>query len=400
MPSHAKRRIALIGMPIIPEGQESIFSGLLRYAKERGSWQYIFSSEATVDAIRFLRKVNCDGAVVRLLTKEMAREARRLSFPMVNVSSWLEKTGIPRVSQDNVAIGRLAAEHLLQRGFRRFACVICPGGYYVRARAEGFQKALVRAGFPCALHTIKAHFAAVSRPQEITQADLLGLESWLVQLQTPVGLFWTEDHLGEQLLRACRHTGRRVPQDIAVVSAPNRAIYCEAFDPAMSSVSSPEEEVGYLAASWLDRLMAHEKMPDLQELLPPTHVVARKSSDTFAVDDPSVSSALHFIFEHVEEGINASEVISRLDLPRRTFYRAFEAATGQSPQGFIQSRRVQVAIDLLRLEPDLSLQEVAMQCGFRDRNRMNLTITKTTGKSPQAWREADGGLPQDRTAPT
>ena len=155
----------------------------------------------------------------------------------------------------------------------------------------------------------------------------------------------------------------------------------------MSSVNSPEEEVGFLAANWLDRLMAGEKMPASHHKVPPTHVEARKSSDTFAVDDPIVARALGHIFKHVGEGLNASELIGNLNLPRRTFYRMFEAATGQSPQGFIQKRRVQITLDLLSKDVDLSLNEVAMRCGFRDRNRMNLTLLKFTGTSAPAWRE-------------
>ena len=387
MSAKTKRRIALIGLPITSQEDESIFDGLVRYAGTSGAWQYVLSAESTVDAFRFLRKANCDGAIVRVLNKEMAREAKKLPFPAINVSSWLEKPGIPTVCRDDAMIGRLAAEHLLQAGFRRFACVICPGGFYVRARAEGFQKTVEKAGFPCAMHTMKAHYGDIAHPQRITPADLSGLQAWLAQLQMPVGLFWTEDHLGEQLLRSCQKSGLRVPQDMAVVSAPNRMSLCEASAPPMSSVNSPEEEVGFLAANWLDRLMAGEKMPASHHKVPPTHVEARKSSDTFAVDDPIVARALGHIFKHVGEGLNASELIGNLNLPRRTFYRMFEAATGQSPQGFIQKRRVQITLDLLSKDVDLSLKEVAMRCGFRDRNRMNLTLLKITGKSAQAWRE-------------
>ena len=213
------------------------------------------------------------------------------------------------------------------------------------------------------------------------------MQAWLAQLQSPTGLFWTEDHLGEDLLRSCRSCGLRIPQDVAVVSAPNRTSLCEAFDPPMSSVNSPEEEIGFLAARWLDQLMSGEKPSATHQMVPPTHVVARKSSDTFAVDNPLVARALHYIFEHIGEGINASEVICTLDLPRRTFYRVFKEVTGQLPQAFIQNRRIQIALDLLGKAGDISLREVAMQCGFNDPKRMNLTILKATGKSPQAWRE-------------
>jgi transcriptional regulator GlxA family with amidase domain len=100
-----------------------------------------------------------------------------------------------------------------------------------------------------------------------------------------------------------------------------------------------------------------------------------------------VAKAVSYIFKHVGEGLNASELIAKLNLPRRTFYRLFEDSTGQSPKDFIQKRRVQITLDLLSKNPELSLKEVAMQCGFRDRNRMNLTLLKTTGKSAQVLRE-------------
>jgi LacI family transcriptional regulator len=387
MPSKTKRRIALIGLPILTQQDESIFDGLIKYGSTRKSWQYVLSAESNVDAFRFLRKANCDGAIVRILSKEMAKEAKKLPFPAINVSSWLEKPGIPTVSRDDAMIGRFAAEHLLQAGFRRFACVICPGGFYVRARAEGFQKAVETAGFPCVVHTIKAHYNDIEHPQRMTAADFLALQAWLAQLSAPVGLFWTEDHMGKELFHSCQNSGLRVPQDLAVVSAPNRISLCEASDPPMSSVNSPEAEIGFLAANWLDRLMDGEKMPAFHCKVPPTHVEARKSSDTLAVDDPMVAKAVSYIFKHVGDGLNASELIAKLNLPRRTFYRLFEDSTGQSPKDFIQRRRVQITLDLLSKNPELSLKEVAMQCGFRDRNRMNLTLLKTTGKSAQVLRE-------------
>jgi len=388
MPFRSKKRIALVGFPVIPEpGDQSLLNGLLRYANERGGWQYVFSAEGTADAMRGLLKMQFDGAVVRLITPEMTRLAKRASVPIVNVSTWLRNPALPTVCRDDEMIGRFAAEHLLQRGFRRFACVLCPGGWFVRARAEGFRRVIEKAGFPCEFHTMKPHINQISQPQQTTVHDLRELESWLAQIVMPTGLFWTEDHLGEHLLLSCQRIGIRVPRDMAVVSAPNRIERCVACVPPLSSVNSREEETGHLAARWLDRLMAGEEMPQSPQTVPPSHVEMRKSSDTFAAEHPIVAQAVQFIYEHITEGINSSEVIGRLDFPRRTFYRLFEEATGRTPQDFIQKRRVDVTLDLLTREKDLGLHDIARLCGFRDRNRMNAVIEKATGRKPQEWRE-------------
>ena len=41
--------------------------------------------------------------------------------PVVNISGTLQNTPVPRVSLDNRLVGKLAAEHLIERGFVTFA---------------------------------------------------------------------------------------------------------------------------------------------------------------------------------------------------------------------------------------------------------------------------------------
>lgn len=366
-------------MPIIAADAERCCTGLARYAREHGAWRYVFSSEATADAIRFLPKVQCDGAVVRLVSSEMARIASKIRLPMVNISTWLANPGIPTVCGDNSAFGRLAAEHLLVRGFRRFACVSCPGGWYVGERTRGFIEKIKEHGFSCSVHRIKPHLQDRTDPQLLSDTDRLHLENWLRQLHPQVGIFWTEDHLGEELFRACRNVGLRVPQDIAVVSAPNRKALCEAYDPPLSSVDAPMEEIGYYGALWLDRLISGCEMPNNRQFVPVSQVVARKSSDTYAAENPAVANALNYIHEHISFGINASDVVNQVDLPRRTFYRLFKETTGKSPKQFIQDRRITLARDILSAHPELNQQDVARQCGFSDRHRMSMVLNLING---------------------
>ena len=56
---------------------------------------------------------------------------------------------LPRVSPDNAAIGCLAAEHFLDRGYRNFAFMHRWDLGVSRKRRDHFQAKLAAAGHPC-----------------------------------------------------------------------------------------------------------------------------------------------------------------------------------------------------------------------------------------------------------
>ena len=74
--------------------------------------------DQTVEAIRSALKGDVVPAAMAIAE---ARIALELGLPVVNLSAALKDAGLPRVTVDHRAVGQLAAEHLLERGFRRFA---------------------------------------------------------------------------------------------------------------------------------------------------------------------------------------------------------------------------------------------------------------------------------------
>ena len=55
------------------------------------------------------------------IRRRRPRASKGLNVPIVNISGTLPKTPVPRVSFDNGRVGQLAADHLIERGFREFA---------------------------------------------------------------------------------------------------------------------------------------------------------------------------------------------------------------------------------------------------------------------------------------
>ena len=77
----------------------------------------------------------------------------------------------------------------------------------------------------------------------------------------------------------------------------NDVVLCELSDPPLSSIDQDLERIGYEAAALLDRLMGGAARR-------PTRpgravgVVARLSTDSIAIDDPAVATALRLIRQH------------------------------------------------------------------------------------------------------
>jgi len=69
------------------------------------------------------------------------------------------------------------------------------------------------------------------------------------------------------------------------------------------------------------------------------------------------------------------------------FARSFRAAYGETPYGYLMTRRIERAMALLR-RGDLSVTEVCMAVGCTSLGSFSSSFTKLVGVSPSAYREA------------
>ncbi|MNL44764.1 HTH-type transcriptional activator Btr [compost metagenome] len=72
-------------------------------------------------------------------------------------------------------------------------------------------------------------------------------------------------------------------------------------------------------------------------------------------------------------------------LSSRQFSRAFRAETGQSPAKAIENLRVEAARVLME-QGRLSMDTIADETGFADRERMRRAFLRSFGQPPQAMR--------------
>ncbi len=361
---------------------------IARHAEETGRWRFVFSAEASVAAFKFLRTLDCDGAIVRITSEAMKREAKKIKFPLVNVSSWLPDAGVPSVKHDYPALGRMAAEHLLEKGFRRIGCVIVPGGHFIQERFIAFQETLKACGLKPQLFHLRTTQPAL--PQPISAEEKRRFADWVRTLQAPAAVTLMDDWDAPELMAACREAGLEIPRDLVMITTGCHSEVLPQCPVPLSASLENHELLGSLAVACLDDLMSGKRLDKFTVTVPPLGIAERASTATMAIEDREVAHAVEFIRAHGFEPINISDVLQCVKISRVTLERRFRQIIGHTPHEYLIQQRVRRAQELLVQKPPLSLQSIARQSGLSDRRRLNQVFSQAIGKSPGSWR----GLPE------
>ena len=380
-----QKRIALIGLPVFQSVNNVSSVAIARHAEETGRWRFVFSAEASVAAFKFLRTLDCDGAIVRIMSDAMKREAKKIKFPLVNISSWLAEPGVPTVRHDFRAIGKLAAEHLLEKGFRRFGCVIVPGGNFIQERFMAFQETLKERGLKAQLFHLRTQQPA--SPQAIPAEERRRFADWVRTLQAPAAVVLMDDWDAPALMTACREAGLEIPRDLVMITTGCHSEVLPQCPVPLSAAQENQELLGRLAIACLDDLMSGKRLENFTVTVPPLGIAERASTATLALEDREVAHAVEFIRAHGFEPINISDVLQRVNISRVTLERRFRQVIGHTPHEYLIQHRVRRAQELLLQNPPPSLQAIAKQSGLPDRRRLNQVFRRATGKTPAAWRE-------------
>ncbi|OHB57636.1 MAG: hypothetical protein A2173_10450 [Planctomycetes bacterium RBG_13_44_8b] len=349
----------------------SISRGIARYSRSQGTW--IFYKEApfywrtggekvTLDKIL---KMGADGLILReQRTRQQTMRILEMGLPTV-VSPYTEPfPNFPNIVTDDAAIGRMAAEYLLHRGFKQFAYSGFGQMYYwSRERGKSFGQRIAEAGFETHYYEYELHKSGAQQSWEKEQKSIA---DWLKSLPKPIGLMACNDDQGQYVLEACKIAGLNVPEQVAIIGLGNDDLICDLVTPPLSSIAVSAEKAGYEAAEALDKIMSGEKVTNQAIIIRPTHVVTRQSTNVFAVTDRDVLMALHFIHRRAKkEVIQVDDVLRAVSLSRRSLYNRFAQVLGRSVHEEIKRVRVEQLAQLL-VSTNLPISHIATVLGYSD----------------------------------
>ncbi len=357
-----------------------LLQGVVHYIREHEPWSFHLMEQGRGDdPPPWLERWDGDGIIARIETPRIARAVVRAGLPTIDLSAARLVPELPWVETDDEQIARLAAEHLLARGFKHFA--YCGDA---RFKWSEWREQYFRARVEAAGHGVQSY--RVHAGAGDLAAQLREIRAWLKALPKPVGIMAAYDIRGQQVLDACRSVGLAVPADVAVIGVDNDVLLCELASPPLTSVIPNAHRTGYAAAALLDQLMAGKTVPATAHLIAPLGVAARQSTDVLAVDDRDVARAVQFIREHACEGINVSDVLRTVPLSRRVLEQRFQRLLGRTPREEILQARLTRVKQLLS-ETDLPLYLIAERTGFEHVEYLSVVFKRETGATPTAFRE-------------
>ena len=169
------------------------------------------------------------------------------------------------VGSDNVAGGRMAAEHLLAQGRKRLAFFGNTEVPEFAARYAGFEQALQAAD----------REEATLLPVHLTgEASYRAIEDYLAGHPSPDGIVAASDVIAMSALRALAAHGKRVPQDVSVVGYDD-VLIAMYTTPSLTTI---RQDVATGARTMVDLLFRRIEGEEVGPVVMPPELILRDSA--------------------------------------------------------------------------------------------------------------------------
>jgi LacI family transcriptional regulator len=330
---------------------------------------------------------NGDGIISQVgYWEELADFVRNADCPCVELTNVRQDLNIPHVEGDNNAIGVMAAQHFLNRGYRNFAWFPFTNDSINNERRDGFAGTVAASGFKLkilpALHELKN-----LKWQGNWAKNLARIADAVAALPKPVAIFCYNDCAAANVMSVCQERGILVPEQVAIAGVDNDELLCEAVSVPLTSVMHDLERVGYEGAAVLERLMNGEKITTEIPRIPPKGIIGRRSTDMVAVENVDVARALLCIRErYTDPGFQIDDIVASTDISRRPLEVAFKAEFGRTIHTEIMRLRIKHAKELMR-DTTQSVKQIASATGFSRPNHLHRIFRSHTGMTPKKFRQ-------------
>jgi LacI family transcriptional regulator len=362
----------------------AIARGIGEFVRSHRGW-VVFMDPMFKASEEALPHWNLDGIIMDLQSDVVSAAIKLKGIPCVAVGAYSEERHghlqIPVIASDHREIGRQAARHFIDRGFRSFA--FCADETreldWCRDREEGFAEVLAQDGFG-----YNRFEPPIGSTVEMTSA-LNAIGNWLHTLPAPTAVFTHYDGWARWVLDACIIEGIKVPQKVAVLGVDNDRWLCGLSQPQLSSVDPNVLNIGYVAAETLTNAVEGKPVFPGPIRIAPSGVIVRDSTDLMAFSDPLVAMAIRYIREHACDPISPTDVLKVTGMSNSTAYRRFMTALGRSVHGEIQRVQLEAVRDLL-VSTNLSVTAIAQQAGFGNVRYLTKVFREATGMTPTEFR--------------
>src|SRR5438445_3342556 len=201
----------------------------------------ILASSASPNETKFYRRIIRDRAKIVLIDRQ------------------LEGLKCPAVTTDDVKVGWLATEHLINLGHRKVGHLKGTVASTAALRFEGYKKALTKYRLSFDLTLV--------RECGFTETDgYRSMSTWLNEGNLPPAIFAANDPAGIGAMSGITEAGLRIPEDVAIVGGGN-IHYGDMLRVPLTTVAWSTLEMGRAAAQILIEMVEGKKKRKEQHII-------------------------------------------------------------------------------------------------------------------------------------
>ena len=274
------RRTFTLGM-LVPDITNPVFPSIIKgvegAAHARGYHLILCNTDDSFEReasyLRVLREWRVDGILIASSSTadSTIAELRREKVPFVLLNSASRASEDLAVIPDNRQGVSAALDHLIQLGHRRIGLIAAP-----QTTMTG-QERLLAARAALRRHHLSIDDALVAVADSFSEVSgYRAARRLLLDGEPLTAIFCANDLIALGAIRFAREIGLAVPNDLSVVGF-NNIPQSELFDPPLTTVHVPQEEMGVLAAALLiDQLEGRHV--ERRHVVLETEIVVRGSS--------------------------------------------------------------------------------------------------------------------------
>ncbi|VBB48557.1 Transcriptional regulator [uncultured Paludibacter sp.] len=367
------------------EFSRKFLKGLIRYSKEYGPWifyrlpSYYKTLYGKQGIVNWAKEWEAD-AFIAQWDHEGTNLLSELNIPIILQNYKSRSEYFSNLTGDYIGTGRMAAQFFAKKKFTNFAFYGNKNAVWSRERAEGYFSEVQKLGGNY------YYFETEILNEENWSSSHIELDTWLLSLPKPIGLFACDDSFALQVSEICKINNIDIPNEIALLGVDNDELICTLSDPPISSIVLDVERGGYEAGRLIHQLIKKEKTNPFNITVKPTRIELRKSTEKYNISNEYIAKVVDYIEKNFEEDILIKELTSMVPLSRRNLETKFKKEMGISIYQFLLNCRIERYAYLLATT-DCSLLDIALECGFNDSKNISRIFKKFKECTPIEYRQ-------------
>jgi LacI family repressor for deo operon, udp, cdd, tsx, nupC, and nupG len=242
--------------------RETNYSVLMGHTNREAARELVFIDQALAQ--------RADGIILVTSSspKDLVARADRLP-PLVAALASVNGLQVPAARVDHRKGAIDATNHLIALGHRRIAHISGPERQTIaQERRSGFEAAMAAAGLdPAAYPHLSGDYS--------TELGESGMEALLTHHPPPTAVFAGNDEIAIGVIRTLKRVGLKAGEHVSVIGFDDQRI-ATLYEPALTTVRVPTEELGYQSALLLVRQLAGAE--NQEDLVLPTTLVIRDTT--------------------------------------------------------------------------------------------------------------------------